>query len=421
MFVTKPFSISRRQWYRGPTLSQRRSRAIQLLAFSFRQIASGNLQIEAFLENALAAAIEAPGYWPRLAAHLGWSGVVPNETPAVSTQDVVATGRTDIRLKWGSRSLVLELKAGAAPTEQQIQKYLDTGVDVAGVSKYPAKLSVNVPPNQFYLGVVTWDQIHSLDWPDAPLEVHQMRALLRSSEVVVPYVNLDALHGMVRSWSAWDEVDRWAHTGVARVSKALNSGKSKSWVTKEGSRSDRVDDNYQRFVRWAWPLPWNDFEGFGVYGGLFMGRENDATLVDGLPDVVIALHCRPNGDKVQALTQDLSWEAALNSRAQRTPNGVFREYRPGQWELIRDRAPAAFLLQSPNQEQALGDWLEARADEWVSDGLLLAELPRDARIQIKVSKQAILHPRAASRGKFTTCNSEHRAGGYWQHEQVASS
>lgn len=354
-------------------MSHDRDRAARLVAWSYRQVASGNTRLEAFLEEALAAALEAPGFWPRLVALLGWVDAVPSALPAVTTQDVIATGRTDIRLSWGKRSLVLELKVGEAPSAGQIGRYFDAGVDVAAIAKFPARPPVQPPAGSRFLGVITWHRIHSLHWPDAPLEVRQLKALLEAAEVVVPFVNLDALQGMVRSWDAWDVVDRWARVGMERVARTLSQEQPVSWVTKEGRRNGAVDDQHHRFVHWIWMLPWRDTEGFGVFGGLFPGRPGTPTLIEGLPDLVLALHLNPAGQIAPGLTQAPSWDGVLRNRVRRQqeqPDGVLREVHVGAWELVRDRAPGSLLLTSNNQEQALGDWLEARASEWASDGLL---------------------------------------------------
>jgi hypothetical protein len=354
-------------------MSHDRDRAARLVAWSYRQVASGNTRLEAFLEEALAAALEAPGFWPRLVALLGWVDAVPSALPAVTTQDVIATGRTDIRLSWGKRSLVLELKVGEAPSAGQIGRYFDAGVDVAAIAKFPARPPVQPPTGSRFLGVITWHRIHSLHWPDAPLEVRQLKALLEAAEVVVPFVNLDALQGMVRSRDAWDAVDRWARVGMGRVARTLSQGRGVSWVAKEGSRKGAVDDGYQRFVHWIWMPPWLDAEGLGLYGGLFLGRPGEPTLVEGLPDLVLALHLNPAGKLAPALAQMPSWESVPRNRTRRQQqqqDGVLRELRPGSWELVRDRAAGILLLTSDNQEQALGDWFEARVNEWAMDSVL---------------------------------------------------
>jgi hypothetical protein len=72
------------------------TRSDRLLGWCYRQVRSGNTRHEAFLEEALAAALEEPDYWRRLAQHLGWASM-PLDPPAVTTQDIIDDGPTDIR------------------------------------------------------------------------------------------------------------------------------------------------------------------------------------------------------------------------------------------------------------------------------------------------------------------------------------
>lgn len=113
-------------------------RAEHLLAKLWNRVQGGMLQKEGVLEDALAAALEAPGVWEKLHGHLKLPSEIPSVLPRVSTQEIVEEGRTDITLRWSNGySLVLELKIDDPPGKDQIVRYLRSDSDVIAIARLP--------------------------------------------------------------------------------------------------------------------------------------------------------------------------------------------------------------------------------------------------------------------------------------------
>ena len=180
----------------SPRPSAPRARA--LLSQFYRLAGHGNVPREAFLEAALAAALEDPEVWPRFADASGWARRLgPSHltaAPVVSTQDWVAGGRTDIRLSWSDRTpVVLKLKVTDPPTSQQVETYL-AGAHVAAVAKSSVPINVRSHEPYEWLGILTWQFFRDLNWPGAPPVLEQLHQLIDDMEVAVPRITL---HGRV--------------------------------------------------------------------------------------------------------------------------------------------------------------------------------------------------------------------------------
>ena len=359
------------------------SRAAQIVAEVWRLSRGGRARDEAVLVAALAAVLEQPEVWPRLVQHLGWKAF-PHMTPRVSTQDRVPDGRTDITLTWPTgRRLVLELKVWGPPGPEQIKTYLEAGVDVAAVAAIYASVAVEEAPGSRFLGVVTWRQIRALAeaWPDAPLALHQLAALLDTMGVAMPKLGLNALQGVVASWDAWSALEEWIHKATEGVEQTLTKAGLPCVRKDEPRHQVKVDDQQQhrRLVGWTWPPRWRAEEQFGFYVGLRMGSPEVPLQVEGVPDLILSLHVNPASPLGAALRADAALGDAVKLWRQRTtPPAVLREWHPSAtvWSLLRARASAVEILYAEDQGERLASWMTARAQEWVEDGVVtrLAEL-----------------------------------------------
>jgi hypothetical protein len=234
-----------------------KERADNVLARAYWRATQGLLPREGFLEDALAAALEDAEVWARLVDYLGWGQLVPWEAPQVSTQDVVGDGRTDIRLTWPEvPPLVLELKVSDPPTVAQVTKYLEHGARVAAIATYPALLRVAPEHLGRFLGVIIWRRIRDLDWPGAPLILHQLHRLLDQMGVAVPQLTLPALTGMVASASAWNVLDEWSFQSIRAVREVFAQAGMPCEQKDTPKGKVRIEYAHQRYAYWLWPPPW---------------------------------------------------------------------------------------------------------------------------------------------------------------------
>lgn len=347
------------------------------MAEAWRLARGEQVREEAVLELGLAATLECLGAWPRLVEALGWAGL-PSTPPAVSVQDVVEGGRTDITLAWPSApKLVLELKVWEPPTSEQIDCYLRAGLDVAAVAAHHGVIEVTPPPGRRFWGVATWRQIHASisSWDRAPLEARQFVVLLERLGVVTPRLMLPALQGVVASWDAWATLEDWVHRATNDVGAVLTKA-GFPCVRKDGARDwVRIDERreHRRFVGWTWPSPWRDDEQFGVCVGLRMGTPSLPTLDEGVPDVMVCLHVDPRSAVGRGLREDAPLgAAALRWRGRAPLVQLVREWEPLStvWSVLRARASAAELLEAEDQGAHLAAWARDRAQEWVEDGVV---------------------------------------------------
>lgn len=358
-------------------------RAEKLIAALWRRATREIRQPEGFLEDALAAILEEPAIWAHLVDHLGWGNIVPRDPPRVSTQDIVADGRTDICLSWSDAPpLVLELKVTDAPRAAQVNTYLATGVRVAAIATYPALLRVTPEYSDRFLGVITWRRIRNLDWPGAPLVLRQLHHLLDHMEVAVPQLTLPALTGMVASASAWDTLDEWSYRSIRAVREVFAQAGMPCEQKDTPKGKVRIEYAHQRYAYWLWPPPWRT-DAFSFVAGLFLGRPLETLCIDGVPDLMLTIHVQPESPLGQALRNDNLFRQAVMAWIEQDDQAELREYRPvdGVWEIVRARASSVALLRAPDQGGALVAWMTACAQAWVQHGIVarLAELEYQTR------------------------------------------
>lgn len=365
----------------GPLIAMWAERA---LAAVWRSASARHIQTEACLEVALAAALESPEVLRRLADHLHWS--LPEGSPDISTQDVITEGRTDITLTWpdGRGSglayrLVLELKVDVPPDRMQVEKYLRDGADVVAVARFARPANIAVSGGGRFLGVVPWRRIRELWWDGAPLPLRQLHHLLDATRVAMPNITLPGLTGLVSSWSAWGVFREWSlHAAEAVAADFAEAGHT--WVWRQGKKG-RIgfDESNERYAARLWPPPMRG-DWLYLFVGIFVGREGDPVLIEGVPDLFFALHVDPKKVMGQRLQKDANLQAAVDKWKGRAGN-VHREYWPGEWEVLRARASALELVQSTDQPDAFLAWMRARAKEWIEDGVLglVAQIDADTR------------------------------------------
>ena len=196
-------------------------------------------------------------------------------------------------------------------------------------------------------------------------------------------VNEADLAAVFASWDTWAVLEEWATAGAEAACRAL-SRDGVSWVTKEGRRT-KTFHAYQHYSRWMWTTPWRG-DGFSPTGlcGFFIGRPPRApVLVEGIPDLVLALRANPEGDVGRRLRTDPRWAEVCRAWREGSTAEVLREVSPADsaWEIVRVRSSARTLLHAPNPDAAFVEWASARARELVDSGVAgaLAELEVGAR------------------------------------------
>lgn len=321
----------------------------------------GRTHPEAALEDALAAALESTDAWPRLVRHFGWA--LPSTRPLVSQQDRVEAGRSDIRLGFpGEPLVVLELKAGPAPSAAQLTRYA-AGARVLGVATTPRTY-----PTPGLLGSVTWADLLALPWTSPPLEWRQLLHLAQTLGVAVPPVDLAALSGLQASYDAFQSVQHWARECADLAARRLSTPALR-WVTREGKAGRRWDErNHRRQVAWAWPLPWRAHPYAGVWTGLYFGRPDAPVQVAGLPDLVVAWQCIPGSPLHTAIAADMAMQATAARWAELRSNHTVRFWQPGGWQQLSARSSTARLLGQAEPGRTTLDWLTSVLDEWAPPG-----------------------------------------------------
>jgi hypothetical protein len=348
-------------------------RRARLLARSWERARQRVLQTEGFLEDALASALEVPEFWQRFAREMACDGHVPPEQPEVSTQETVDEGRADIILEWPSGyRLAVELKVGEPPSPAQIERYLRSGLDVLAIAKFPASIDVETPGQRRFFGLRTWSQVHDIDWEDAPLEVQQLHRLLETTDVVMTKVTRSALEGIHASWDTWAPMAAWCKKGIDAIQRIVSDGGFKCVQQDRARQHVKIDEEHHRLAWWTWPSPWCD-DYFGIYAGLYVGWPDDPVLNPGLPDLVVALHGKPDSPRGTRLREDALWTNAAKRWSTRKTDGLRREFDPAprNWEILRCRTSTLSLLDANDPGAAMVKWMEACAREWVEDGITL--------------------------------------------------
>lgn len=323
-------------------------------------------------DQGVAAALEHAEVWRRLVAKVGWSTLDGwshvAEPPTVETQEVTG-GRTDITLRWPGRTpIVLKLKIHEPPSTTQVETYL-AGAHVAAVAKHVTHLSVRPHAKHRWLGVVPWQRLRELDWPDAPLVLHQLHHLIDTLGVAMPRIHLHALSGMLASWDAWNTFDGWSLHAAHVVADAWRP-KGLALVSRN-KRQPPIESKYARNAYLLWRNPWSWDVQLGAYVGLYMGRPATPTLVEGLPDLLLTLHLNPASAIAGALQADAQFAAAVGAWLGRGQE-VVREVAPAdsKWEFVRTRTSVLTLLAAADQQQTFNDWFRVRAAELADDGVI---------------------------------------------------
>lgn len=354
-----------------------------LLARSWERARQKVLPTEGFLEDALASALEHPEFWRRFSLEMGWDGHVPPEQPEISTQETLEEGRADITLEWpNGYRLAVELKAGEPPVPAQIERYLRSGLDVLAIAKFPASIKVEAPKPRRFFGVTTWARIRRIDWEDAPLEVQQLHRLLDTTDVVMSQLTRIALEGILTSWDTWKPLTAWSKKGLDAVQRIVSDGGFKCVQQDRARQHVKLDDDHHRLAWWTWPSPWSNDDYFGIYAGLYIGWPDDPVLNPGMPDLVVALHLKPDSVRGARLREDALWTEAARRWSARTTGGSTREFdpAPSTWEILRCRTSTLELLATSDPGSYFVQWMEACATEWVEDGITrrLGEIAQSA-------------------------------------------
>ncbi|MFV9505160.1 MAG: hypothetical protein AB4911_11410 [Oscillochloridaceae bacterium umkhey_bin13] len=289
------------------------SRADALLAKAYRRSTQRLIPAEGFLEDALAAVLEEPSVWPRLVKHLGLEQLVPLKAPFLRTQEHVETGRKDITLIWPERPpLICELKVYEPPSAHQINRYLQLGAEVISIASLPQRIRLEPGRATSYLGVVTWGQLRSLSWPEEPLVVRQLHQLIDAMGVAVPQLSLQSLTGMVTSTPVWSTLDAWSRKGIDAALASLAAAGLHCVLRDRKGQHIRIQYAWQRYGYWMWVSPRRS-DSFGIFAGVFLGRPEVPLCIEGIPDLMLAVHVRPDSTLGQQLRSNEVFHTAIHT------------------------------------------------------------------------------------------------------------
>jgi hypothetical protein len=350
-------------------------RAERLLARAWRRAKGRTVSTEGFLEDALAAALEAPTIWPALVAYLGWaSRGLPAASPRVRTQRAGDFGRTDIELDWPGQdvaTLVMELKVQAPPSVEQVAAYIgrDDDVRLAGIAAWSneAELRAALPADQAarLLGVVTWTRLRAFAPADPPLILRQLHHLIDALEVAMPRIERQELASLVGSLPAWRACDAWIPLALAAV-RADCRAAGLPVAAVGGPEFDG-----------GWYAGWLDLTfAAGATGRLWVGlilEPDDFPPLDpGLPDLALHLEVDARLPFWQVLAEDAILDARLREWGAVAPAAEARSYsrQPGEWAVLTTRAPGGALLAQADQRAWLVAWMQAALVDWVAHGIL---------------------------------------------------
>ncbi len=343
--------------------------AERVLARAWDRSQTVQTQREGFLEDALAMVLEATDAWPRLVAHFRWP--VPIGPFVLSAQDRVPDGRSDLRLRFADgQQVVLELKAGPAPSAGQLKQYVEPGVQIIGLASTPRRYA-----DPSVVGTTTWADLVRIPWAAPPLAWRQFVHLAHALRVAMPPVDVSALVGLQASYDAQDTVFTWAKEASDLVAARL-SGDGVTWVVKQGKRGRRyVERAYRRQVAWAWPAPWKAHPYAGVLAGFYMGHPSLPLLVPGLPDLRLFWHCRPGEALHTALRADPAMAEAAEAWTRRNGDNAVRAWDPAGWAQLSARCSSSVLLDAVEPGRTFLDWVARMLDEWEEDGICGAMRP----------------------------------------------
>lgn len=340
------------------------SRSAHLVGKLWNRSKSLRSQPEGFLEDALAAVMEAPGVWQAIRSSFDWP--MPDETPKVSTQDHVEGGISDIRLSWETgQQLVIELKVWNPPSESQLQQYSDENVYLAAFAAFPASYAL---PRCF--GAITWGRLTQVEMINTPLEWRQLVGLIHQMGVAVPRLELPALSGLIPTWGAWQALEKWIRPAAESLAASSTAAGLPCVCTEKQKGSQKLDESNGRFAAWVWPPPWRN--GLGFFVGMFIGRDGDPVLVPGLPDLVLAFHLDPASREAEALLANETISESVSDWQAGNTSGEARELRPHKWELLRIRQSTLILLSQKDQGKFIQEWSQAAFQGFVDAGLVNA-------------------------------------------------
>lgn len=342
------------------------SLADRVLARAWGRTGHRHREPEGFLEDALGMVLESTDAWPRLVRHFGWP--VPVGPFRVSAQDSSEAGRTDLLLSFadGAR-VVLELKAGPAPGEEQVARYAKMGPTVIGLATTPRRYA-----HARVVGSTTWADLVQLPWVGPPLPWRQFVQLTHALGVAMTPVDVSALMGLQAAFDAQATVDQWAIAASDRLAKRL-TGDGATWVTRQGKRGRRyVERAYRRQVAWAWPYPWKAHPYAGVSAGLYMGHPSLPLLAAGLPDLRVFWQARPGEALHAAIAADPQMIVAASKWVALPDDGTVRAWQPTGWGQLSARRSSASLLGVAEPGKVFADWVERVMDEWEQAGVTAA-------------------------------------------------
>ena len=350
-------------------MSEAMSRSDRLAAKLYNRARAGGGMVahEGFLEDALVAALEQPGLWARVrAAHAAWERLPPADPSTVVTQVVSTEGRADIHLRWGlDVELVIELKPWAPPSAEQMGQYVKghPGALVTAVAQWRADYS-----DDRVLPMTTWGTLRALSWEGEPTAWRQLRHLIDAVGAAMPNLDPNAMRALVPAWDAFDRVTDWLGPAATAVQRRFAKAGA-PWVLREDGQREKVQRAHRRLGRFIWPAPFVEGENFGLFIGLFAGNQSRDVLKVGVPDLRFMVNLNHEGARAKALWHDGAFQDAVR-RWELRQDAVAREASSTWWFLLDARQPLDALLNEADQAAAFANWMLARTEELVEDGLL---------------------------------------------------
>ena len=159
----------------------------------------------------------------------------------------------------------------------------------------------------------------------------------------MPNVSLPGLMGIVSSWHAWVTFREWSKRAANTIADDYCAA-GHTWVVRAGTKG-RVgfEESYERYAARLWPPPMRK-DWLKIYVGIFTGRPDDPTLVEGVPDLFFAPHVNPEMLFGQQLQTNAEFKAAFGPAP--------RAFGDFAWILIK--LPPGVDKTSPNLAVWLG-------------------------------------------------------------------
>lgn len=352
-------------------------KAADALAEIWRAGRSKKDERERALEVALASALTCPGAWEKVARVVQPDPRSTSAAPvlvrvdpsAIRRQTQRGADRTDIELCFGERWVVLELKFGAPPDKQQVERYAaaeDVDAVVTVAASRPAYDAHKLA------GAVTWRELLEISWPAAPLPWQQLCALVRAMGLLMPTVDHSALKGLQASWDVPEQLEAWAEHAAKTVRTRMTRNELAFVLSESGRDTRHTSWRHRRLATRVWPVGWGGAPWACVYVGFFFGRPGDPTLDSEYPDLLLTWHTDFESPLGRALGADAAVRSGVARWRARTGDTVSREawFHDGAWELIRARSSSRLLAESENPQTAFQAWVGDRLAEWEADGIM---------------------------------------------------